>query len=134
MTAVETTTVPPPGLSSREVAELADITYRQLDYWTRTGIIEPDVALGHGSGSRRRWSPEAVAAIAVLARLRSLGVDLAEARQVLPVLATEQDGGFGPATLLFISDGQVWTTLPPSEAGVFVDVAAVRRRIAEAIG
>lgn len=28
----------------------AGITYRQLDYWARTGLVEPSVRPAHGSG------------------------------------------------------------------------------------
>ena len=28
----------------------AGITYRQLDYWARTGLVEPSVRAAHGSG------------------------------------------------------------------------------------
>lgn len=41
--------------SSAEVCQLAGVTYRQLDYWTRCGLVEPFVQ-ATGSGSRRRWS------------------------------------------------------------------------------
>jgi hypothetical protein len=38
----------------------AGITYRQLDYWARTALVEPSVRAAHGSGSQRlysfRWS------------------------------------------------------------------------------
>ena len=35
----------------------AGITYRQLDYWARTGLVEPTVRAARGSGSQRsaRW-------------------------------------------------------------------------------
>ena len=34
----------------------AGITYRQLDYWDRTGLISPTVRTAHGSGSQRLYS------------------------------------------------------------------------------
>ena len=30
----------------------AGITYRQLDYWARTGLVEPSIRGAHGSGSQ----------------------------------------------------------------------------------
>lgn len=42
--------------SSAEVVSLAEVTYRQLDYWTRIGLVRPSVVDAVGSGSRRRWS------------------------------------------------------------------------------
>jgi DNA-binding transcriptional MerR regulator len=41
--------------SSAQVCKLAGVTYRQLDYWVRQGLIEPTVA-ARGSGSKRRWT------------------------------------------------------------------------------
>jgi len=46
-----------PGIDSAEIGyrgptacSAAGITYRQLDYWARTGLIEPSVRAAHGSG------------------------------------------------------------------------------------
>ena len=32
------------------------ITYRQLDYWARTGLVEPSVRPAYGSGTQRLYS------------------------------------------------------------------------------
>ena len=34
----------------------AGISYRQLDYWARTGLVEPGVRGAAGSGSQRLYS------------------------------------------------------------------------------
>jgi hypothetical protein len=34
----------------------AGITYRQLDYWARTGLVEPTIRSAKGSGSPRLFS------------------------------------------------------------------------------
>lgn len=46
-------------LSSEQVVEQTGITYRQLDYWTRRGWLEPAEG-GNGSGDPRRWAPAVV--------------------------------------------------------------------------
>jgi DNA-binding transcriptional MerR regulator len=51
------------GYSSLEVCRLTGVTYRQLDYWTRIGLIRPSFAQAHGSGTQRRWSPTDIARI-----------------------------------------------------------------------
>ncbi|MGH3263935.1 MAG: MerR family transcriptional regulator, partial [Trebonia sp.] len=33
----------------------AGITYRQLDYWARTGLVEPSVRAAQGSGTQRLY-------------------------------------------------------------------------------
>lgn len=62
---------------------VAGITYRQLDYWIRTGLFSPQVEAS-GSGSRRRFSP---------ADLRALAA-ISEASDVLSSYNTA-DRGFG---------------------------------------
>lgn len=42
-------------LTSVQLCRAAGCTYRQLDYWTRRGLIEPAVQ-AEGSGTRRGWS------------------------------------------------------------------------------
>lgn len=46
-------------LSSEAVCQLTGLSYRQLDYWCRSGVIEATVP-ARGSGSTRRWSPDVV--------------------------------------------------------------------------
>jgi hypothetical protein len=52
-------------MRSRTVADLAGITYRQLDYLTRHPHSPLSRALNQGSGSRRDWSPRQVICIAL---------------------------------------------------------------------
>ena len=42
------------GYRGPTACKAAGITYRQLDYWARTGLVEPTVRPAHGSGSQRR--------------------------------------------------------------------------------
>lgn len=58
-------------LGSMEVIEQTGITYRQLDYWCRTGIIEPTIP-GRGSGSARRFTEREVDTIRALVAMLSL--------------------------------------------------------------
>lgn len=53
-------------LSSSEVIRLLDnrLSYRQLDYWVRTGRISPSVRDALGTGDRRVWSPADVRVLA----------------------------------------------------------------------
>ena len=44
------------GYPGKRAAEIAGITYRQLDYWARTDLVRPSLARATGSGSRRRYS------------------------------------------------------------------------------
>lgn len=62
-----------------EVCRMTGATYRQLDYWCRTGKI-PGLERGHGSGSRRRWTPEQITEVVLLLTAsRMVNATLAEA-------------------------------------------------------
>ena len=41
------------GYRGPTACKAAGITYRQLDYWARTGLVEPAVRGAAGSGSQR---------------------------------------------------------------------------------
>lgn len=59
--------------TSQEAATLAGVTYRQLDYWTRIGLVAP-AQTARGSGTARRWSPEDILALRVTKTLLGHGV------------------------------------------------------------
>lgn len=77
------TAVAEPGLRGPKVCELAGITYRQLDYWIRTGLIAPSIAEGHGSGTQRRFSATDVREVRLVAALMSQGIDQRRIRRAL---------------------------------------------------
>lgn len=61
-------------MSSFEVARVSGVSYRQLDYWARTGLIEGQEDTP-GTGNYRRWTPaqlRRVKQLARAARLKSL--------------------------------------------------------------
>ena len=58
------------GSRGPQVCELAGITYRQLDYWARVGLVRPSITEAQGSGTQRRYSLADVAALKVVGQLR----------------------------------------------------------------
>lgn len=56
---------PEGALTSAEVVQFTGASYRQLDYWTRTGRIEPSIATPVDSGTVRWWSQDDADRIAV---------------------------------------------------------------------
>lgn len=58
-------------ISSQELAVAAGVSYRQLDYWVRQGLITPTVD-SHGSGSRRAWDPELIPRVKLLGTVSRL--------------------------------------------------------------
>ena len=56
--------------TTAEVCQMTGATYRQLDYWTRNGLISPSVQSALGSGAVRLWAVSDVDKIAtVVARI-----------------------------------------------------------------
>lgn len=70
---MDTESTPTGLLSSRQAAEAAGISYRQLDYWTRIDLPVLNEQTALGSGNRRRWEPHQVAVLKVMARCVELG-------------------------------------------------------------
>ena len=68
------------GYRGPTACNAAGITYRQLDYWARTGLIEPSVRGATGSGSQRLYSFKDVLVLKVVKRLLDAGVSLQNIR------------------------------------------------------
>jgi DNA-binding transcriptional MerR regulator len=74
------------GFRAPEAVRIAGISYRQLDYWTRTGLITPSVNDAHGSGSQRLYSFQDLATLKVIKRLLDTGVSLQRVRTAVEYL------------------------------------------------
>jgi DNA-binding transcriptional MerR regulator len=57
------------------------ISYRQLDYWDKTGLVRPSIKQARGKGSRRIYSFEDLVELRVIAQLLGIGVPLAAVRK-----------------------------------------------------
>jgi hypothetical protein len=64
---------PGDSFSGRELCDIAGITYRQLDYWARLGLLRPSVADARGSGSRRRYGEADVEIARAVGELMAFG-------------------------------------------------------------
>lgn len=71
--------------SSPETHRIAGITYRQLDYWIRTGLVRPSKD-AEGSGSRREFTYRDLIAVRAIAALKANGVSLQAIRKVQAAL------------------------------------------------
>ncbi|MFC4334280.1 MerR family transcriptional regulator [Salininema proteolyticum] len=74
------------GWRGRAACRAVGITYRQLDYWARTGLVQPSVRPATGSGSNRLYSFRDVVFLKVIKRLLDAGVSLRQIRKVVDVL------------------------------------------------
>jgi len=81
----------------------AGITYRQLDYWARTGLVEPSVRAAQGSGTSRLYSFRDVLVLKVVKRLLDAGVSLQSIRAAVAHLGSCEVADLSGLTLM--SDG-----------------------------
>lgn len=81
----------------------AGITYRQLDYWARTGLVEPGVREASGSGTQRLYSFRDILVLKVVKKLLDAGVSLPNIRVAIGAL--RHRGVADLAELTLISDG-----------------------------
>ncbi|GHF03385.1 MULTISPECIES: MerR family transcriptional regulator [Streptomyces] len=92
----------------------AGITYRQLDYWARTGLVEPSVRPAYGSGSQRLYSFRDVVVLKIVKRLLDTGVSLQNIRTAVQHLRTRGMDDLAQMTLM--SDGAtVYECTSPDE-------------------
>ena len=117
---------PDQGFRGAQVCSLVGITYRQLDYWARTGLLRPSITDATGSGSQRRYSYGDVLELKVIKRLLDAGLKLQQARQAVECLrgdlgadlASSQLVLVGSRSVLAQSDGEVVDLLAGGQ-GVF---------------
>ncbi len=91
------------GYRGPTACSAAGITYRQLDYWARTGLVEPSVRGAHGSGSQRLYSFRDILVLKVVKRLLDTGISLQQIRAAVHHLRDHGTGDLAEVTLM--SDG-----------------------------
>ncbi len=98
---------PDDGFRGAEVCSLVGITYRQLDYWARTGLLRPSITDATGSGSQRRYSYGDVLELKVIKRLLDAGLKLQQARQAVECLRGDFGGDLASAQLVLAGSRSV---------------------------
>jgi DNA-binding transcriptional MerR regulator len=91
------------GYRGPTACSAAGITYRQLDYWARTGLVEPSVREASGSGTQRLYSFRDILVLKVVKKLLDLGVSLPNIRTA--VAALRERGVEDLAQVTLLSDG-----------------------------
>lgn len=101
--------IPLPGLADDlvgyrgpAVCKVTGVSYRQLDYWTTTGLVTPSVRSAEGSGSQRLYSFEDVLQLKVIKQLLDTGVSLQRIRQAIEFV---RERGLSMKNLTLLSDG-----------------------------
>jgi DNA-binding transcriptional MerR regulator len=92
----------------------AGISYRQLDYWARTGLVEPSVRPARGSGSQRLYGFRDILVLRVVKRLLDTGISLQQIRAAVAYL--RENGTTDLAQITLMSDGaSVYACTSPDE-------------------
>lgn len=90
------------GYRGPTVCKIVGITYRQLDYWARTGLVTPSVRSASGSGTQRLYSFDDVVQLRVVKRLLDTGVSLQRVRTAVEELTAR---GQSLADVTLVADG-----------------------------
>lgn len=95
--------IPTDGYRGSVACQAAGISYRQLDYWARTGLVAPSIRSASGSGSARLYSFRDVLVLKVIKRFLSAGVSLQNIRSAVEHLKLRGSEDLSSVTLM--SDG-----------------------------
>jgi DNA-binding transcriptional MerR regulator len=95
--------VPEQGFRAPLAAQIADISYRQLDYWARTGLVVPTLQDATGSGTQRLYSFADLVQLRTVKSLLDAGISLQQIR--LALAALQHRGVRDLAAVTLMSDG-----------------------------
>lgn len=91
------------GFRVPEVCRLVGISYRQLDYWARTGLVTPSIREAGGSGTQRLYSFQDLVQLRVIKKLLDTGISLQNIREAVTYI--RENLGAEPTTVTLMSDG-----------------------------
>jgi DNA-binding transcriptional MerR regulator len=95
------------GFRGPQVCALVGITYRQLDYWARTGLLRPSIADARGSGTQRVYSYTDVVELKVIKQLLDAGISLQRARRAVECLRDGLGADLAAANLVLVGTDSV---------------------------
>ncbi|MFQ5554081.1 MAG: MerR family transcriptional regulator [Acidimicrobiia bacterium] len=93
------------GYRAPQVCNLVGITYRQLDYWARTGLIKPSIQSATGSGSQRLYDFGDVVQLKVVKKLLDAGMSLKKIRTAMDILRAQLQSDNPLSDVTLLSDG-----------------------------
>ncbi|WEO79020.1 MerR family transcriptional regulator [Cryobacterium sp. SO2] len=91
------------GYRGAVAARAAGISYRQLDYWARTELVEPTVRGASGSGTQRLYGFRDILVLKLVKRLLDTGISLQQIRTAVNQLRESGVNDLAQTTLM--SDG-----------------------------
>ena len=102
------------GYRIPEVQKIVGISYRQLDYWARTGLVRPSIRDAGGSGTQRLYSFEDLVVLRTIKKLLDAGVSLQRIRKAIGFLRDHLNRE--PQGVTIMSDGSgIYACESPTE-------------------
>ena len=102
------------GYRGATACSAAGISYRQLDYWARTGLVEPSIRTASGSGTQRLYDFRDILVLKIVKRLLDAGVSLQNIRTAVDHLRSRGVTELERITLM--SDGaSIYECASPDE-------------------
>ena len=102
------------GYRAPEVAKVVGISYRQLDYWARTGLVKPSVRDAGGSGTQRLYSFRDILVLRLIKNLLDTGINLQQIRKAIEYVRDHL--GKAPHGMTLMSDGRkIYAAESPGE-------------------
>jgi len=127
------------GYGGPQATKIVDITYRQLDYWTRTGLVSPSIQSAEGSGTQRIYSFNDLLQLKVIKELIDAGASLQKVRQSIDYVRDNIEGDWSKVTIATdgnrvyacTSDAEVLDLLKSGQGvlGALVSVEKVKEQL-----
>jgi DNA-binding transcriptional MerR regulator len=129
------------GFRVPEVTRLTGITYRQLDYWTRTGLVSASVREAEGSGTQRLYSFTDVLELKAIKRMEDMGLSLQKIRRAVKNLREILNKSPHSASLVsdgttmyaVESQGEIVDLLSKGQGAFFIPLPQLRTELEEAV-
>ena len=94
------------GYTGPEVCNITGISYRQLDHWTTTNLIEASIRNIKGSGFHRIYSFQDILKVKLVNKLREAGISLQKIRIALSNVNKIIGKNINITDISIFSDGQ----------------------------
>jgi DNA-binding transcriptional MerR regulator len=127
------------GYRGPQACKIVGITYRQLDYWTRTNLVTPTLQEAHGSGTQRLYSFNDLLQLKVIKGLTDAGASLQKVREAISYVTDNVADDWSKVTIVadgggvyaYTDDSQVIDLLRSGQGvlGAVVSVGKVRDQL-----
>ncbi len=91
------------GYRGPQTCKIVGITYRQLDYWTRTELVSPTLQPAQGSGTQRLYSFSDLLQLKLIKSLIEAGASLQKVRSAIEYLRDHVSDDWSTVTI--VTDG-----------------------------